>query len=529
MHVANAFQMRKMDQKTIEEFGIPGFTLMENAGRGAVRFFLSTFSDLETKKIGVMCGKGNNGGDGFVMARILAGRGVQVAVYLLCPMEDVNGDAKAHLEIMVRLNVPVYEVKDQKDLLTHKTAMGLRDIWIDAIFGTGLSNEVAGFHRTVIELINDLGKPVFSVDIPSGLHPDTGQPLGVCIKAAATATFGCLKPGLIQYPGAECAGTIGVVDIGIPPHMASECLVSCLLLTPELISGYYRQRRPDTHKGGGGHLLVVAGSRGKTGAGALCAEAAMRMGAGLVTVAVPQSVHAIMETLVKEAMTLTLPDIKDGSLSKDSPPDIIKALKGKQCLAMGPGLGSEVQSFQAVHAVIREAQVPLVLDADALNSLEGQTAILREARKDVVITPHPKEMARLSGKSVEDIQKDRVSAAESFAVKYRVHVVLKGARTVMAHPDGSVYINPTGNPCLASGGTGDVLTGMIAGLLTQGYSVKEAVHMAVYLHGAAADRLAESRGPVGVLASDIVHELPWIMKDAAYGKLDPVVFIHKDV
>lgn len=531
MYLTSAFQMQRMDKKTIEDFGIPGFVLMENAGRGAVRFFLSTFDDLdlENRKIGVVCGKGNNGGDGFVMARYLACRNIPVAVYLLCALDEVKGDACNHLELMARLAVPIYEVKDQKELLVHKTAMGLRDIWIDAIFGTGLNTEVTGFYRTVIELINDFGKPVFAVDIPSGLHPDTGQPLGVCVKAVATATFGNAKTGLVQYPGADFTGRIGVVDIGIPPHMAKEALVSCQLLTPVYISALYRQRKSESHKGSTGHLLVVAGSRGKSGAGALCAEAAMRIGAGLVTLAVPQSLNPVMETLVKETMTMTLPDIKDGSLSKDSPSDILKALQGKQCLAMGPGLGMEVQTVQAVQTVIKGAQVPMVLDADALNSLEGQASLLREAKKDVVITPHPREMARLSGKSVDDIQADRITAAESFAVKYRVHVVLKGARTVIAHPDGQIFINPTGNPCLASGGTGDVLTGMIAGLVTQGYAVKDAIHMAVYLHGAAADILVDEIGPVGILASDLVKSLPRMTGRTAAGNLGPLSFISHDL
>lgn len=529
MYLASASQMQRMDRKTIEEFGIPGFVLMENAGRGAVRFFLSTFTDLENRKVGVVCGKGNNGGDGFVMARYLACRNIPVAVYLLCAKDAVSGDAKAHMDLMTRLDVPVYEVKDQKDLLTHKTAMGLRDLWIDAIFGTGLNTEVTGFHRTVIELINDFAKPVFAVDIPSGLHPDTGQPLGVCIRAEATATFGYAKTGLVQFPGAEFAGHIRVVDIGIPPSMARDVLVSCRLLTPDNMVSRFRPRKPDSHKGGSGHLLVVAGSRGKTGAAALCAESAMRIGAGLVTLAVPQNLMDAVEIMTKEVMTLPLADIKDGCLAKDASIDILKALQSRPCLVMGPGLGLEPQTVQAIQAVIKGAATPVVLDADALNSLEGQASLLREAKKDVVITPHPREMSRLSGKTVEEIQADRLAAAESFAMKYRVHVVLKGARTVIAHPDGQMFINPTGNPALASGGTGDVLAGVIAGLITQGYPVKDAVHMGVYLHGAAADELAASRGPVGILASDIMGMLPGMMAKAGSGSLARLEFISRDL
>ncbi len=529
MYLVSASQMQRMDRKTIEDFGIPGFVLMENAGRGAVRFFLSTFENLGKMKIGVVCGKGNNGGDGFVMARYLACRNMQVAVYLLCAKDAVSGDARVHMDLMSRLDVPVYEVKDQKDLLNHKTAMGLRDVWIDAIFGTGLNTEVTGFYRTVIELINDFAKPVFAVDIPSGLHPDTGRPLGVCIRAEATATFGHAKTGLVQFPGADVAGHLRVVDIGIPPSMVRDVLVSCRLLTPDRICAVFRPRRPDSHKGSAGHLLVVAGSRGKTGAAALCAESALRSGAGLVTLAVPQSLMDVVGTMTREVMTLPLADIKDGSLAKDASIDILKALQTRPCLVIGPGLGLEPQTIQAVQAVIRGAATPVVLDADALNSLEGQASLLREAKKDVVITPHPKEMSRLSGKTVEEIQADRLAAAESFALKYRVHVVLKGARTVIAHPDGQLFINPTGNPALASGGTGDVLAGAIAGLITQGYPVKDAIHMAVYLHGAAADERVLSQGPVGVLASDIMDMLPRMMEKAAKGTLKPLDFISLDL
>ena len=521
--------MQQMDKKTITDFGIPGFVLMENAGRGATRLFLSMFEDLANRKVGVVCGKGNNGGDGFVMARYLACHHIPVAVYLLCGMDSVSGDAAAHLELLSRLDVPIYEVKDQKDLLNHKTAMGMRDIWIDAIFGTGLHAEVTGFYRSVIQWINDLGKPVFSVDIPSGLHPDTGQVLGACIRATATATFGYAKTGLVQFPGADFSGHIGVVDIGIPPHMAMEALVSCQLLTPQRITGLYRKRQADCHKGSSGHLLVVSGSRGKSGAGALCAEGAMRIGAGLVTLAVPLSLNPVMETLIKEVMTLPLSETREGALSKDSAAEILKALEEKQCLAMGPGLGSDKQTVQAVHTVIRNARVPVVLDADALNSLEGQVSLLKEGGDAVVITPHPKEMARLTGKSVSDVQKDRVGTAGAFAARYKVHVVLKGVRTVIAHPDGQVFINPTGNPSLASGGTGDVLTGMIAGLISQGYKPMDAIHMAVYLHGAGADELALQRGPVGVLASDIVQVLPAMMGKTAAGKLETLSFISHDM
>jgi NAD(P)H-hydrate epimerase len=490
---------------------------------------LSHFGDLRGSKVGIVCGKGNNGGDGYVIGRYLAARDVPVTVYLLCDITDVAGDAKEHLQLLTRMDVPVVEIRDTKELLHHKSAMLLRDIWVDAIFGTGLKSEVSGIFKSVIGLINSLGKPVFSVDIPSGLHPDTGQPLGDCICAEATATFGFAKTGMVLYPGAGYCGRIGIVDIGIPPHIAKESLLSCHLLTPDDITKTYLKRSVDSHKGSYGHLLVIAGSKGKTGAAALCSEAAMRIGAGLVTLGCPSGTNMVLETLLREVMTCPLPDTKDGTFSKGAVADIRKIMEGKDCLAIGPGIGVDDLVVQMVHELISGCDIPLVLDADALNCLEGHARILKEAGRDVVLTPHPKEMARLTGKTVGDIQGDRIGHAVAFAEKFRVHVVLKGARTVIAHPDGQVYVNPTGNPVLSSGGTGDVLTGMIAGLICQGYGVKEACHLGVYLHGTAADTLLRQRGPAGILASDLIQVLPETLRDTETHCLEPVSWVSRDL
>lgn len=525
MNLVSAWQMQQMDKKTIRDFGIPGLVLMENAGRGATRILFETFGDLKGLTVGIVAGKGNNGGDGFVMARYLACHQIPVSVYLLGDMASVEGDARTNLELLSRLDVSVIEIRDQKDLLKHKSAMTYRDIWVDAIFGTGLNAEVTGFYRLVIEFINKLEKPVLAVDIPSGLHPDTGQVQGVCIKAQVTVTFACAKAGLLLYPGADLAGRIHIVDIGIPPHIAREALVFSHLMTPDMAHDLYRKRSADSHKGMAGHLLVVAGSQGKSGAAALCAEAAMRVGSGLVTLGIPESLNPVLESLIKEVMTLPLAEGRGGVLAKGALDDIRVVLSGKQCMAVGPGLGLDSQTVSVIHAVMDECPVPMVLDADALNSLEGHLGRLKNMASPPVLTPHPKEMARMAGKTVEDIQKDRLGIAQAFAEKYKVHLVLKGARTVIAHPDGRAYINPTGNPLLASGGTGDVLTGMIAGLISQGYGTAEAARMGVYLHGAVADMLADERGPVGVLASEMADSIPRIIARIAARDLSPLSFI----
>lgn len=511
MDLVTARQMQQMDRKTIEDLGIPGLVLMENAGRGATGVLLDMLRDQSLKTVGVLAGRGNNGGDGFVIARYLACRGIPVAVYLLCDMTAVCGDAKTNLDILTRLSVPVIEIRDQAELLKHKTAMAHREAWVDALFGTGLNAEVTGLHRLVIEYINKLDKPVLAVDIPSGLHPDTGQPLGVCVRARATVTFGEAKTGLLLYPGADLAGRIEVVDIGIPPHMAREALVYTHLMTPELAHDLYQPRRPDSHKGSAGHLLVVAGSRGKSGAAALCAETALRAGAGLVTLGAPESLNPVLESLLTEVMTLPLLEAKGGVLGKASLEQIRPEMDGKKCLAMGPGLGRDSQTVSVMHALMGECPVPVVMDADALNSLEGHIGRLKNMAHPAVLTPHPREMARMTGKTVEEIQTDRVGIAQAFSEKYRVHLVLKGARTVVAHPDGRAYINPTGNPLLSAGGSGDVLTGLIAGLICQGYDSAKAARLGVYLHGAAADMLADTVGPVGVLASEMSAALPRVL------------------
>lgn len=522
MYLVTAWQMSQMDKKTIEVFGIPGVVLMENAGRGATRILLSKFGEIQNKKIGIIAGCGNNGGDGFVIARYLANKGINVAVYLLSEISKIKGDAKSNLNLLSDINVPVIEIANQKSFLQYKTAMVNRDIWVDAIFGTGLNAEVTGFFKTIIQFINNLNKAVLAVDIPSGLHPDTGQPLGISIKANVTATFAFAKTGHMTYPGTDYCGSIEIVDIGIPPYIAEESLPCVHLLTPEIISSYYKPRNSNAHKGTTGHLLVIAGSRGKTGAAALTSKAAMRSGAGLVTLGVPESLNHILETLNTEIMTIPLPETKEGALSK-SAFDLLNAImETKNCIAIGPGLGTYKQTISMIHKILCESKIPVVIDADALNSLEGNMDILRNMKAPAILTPHPKEMARLTGDTIETIQKNRIKKAKDLAEKYKVYIVLKGSRTVIAHPNGEVFINPTGNPLMASGGMGDVLTGMIAGFLTQGYSPAESSHMGVYLHGAIGDLLKNEKSPVGILASDIIDYIPFIINQMAKAELAPI-------
>ena len=491
--------------------------LMENAGRGATRFLLEQFQDIENKRVGVIAGRGNNGGDGYVMARYLKQKGVHVTVYLLTLANRVQGDAAANLKFLKPLNVPLVEIPDEVSFSKHQSAMAGFDVWIDAILGTGLKSDVKGYFKTVIEFINSLHKPVFAVDIPSGLNSDTGQVCGACIRANATATFAFAKTGHKIHPGMQYTGALNVVDIGIPPHIVEEVMPRQWLLTRERIQSCLTPRVADAHKGTTGHLLVVAGSPGKTGAAALTSIAALRSGAGLVTLGIAETLNAVLESQVLEAMTAPLPESQPGVLG-DSAFDTIKNLMaGKKCVAIGPGLGQAEKTQKLVPKIVKSSSIPLVIDADGLNNLAGQAQILKSAKAPVILTPHPGEMARLMDTGIGAVQHDRIKCARDFATGFNVHVILKGACTVIAHPDGRVFINPTGNAGMASAGMGDVLTGIIAGLITQGLSPEDACQAGVYLHGAAADSLVETIGPYGYLAGDLMGAIPGAIKKIVYG------------
>ena len=516
MNLVTAREMQTMDRKTIESFGIPGIVLMENAGRGATRFFLETFFENNrfencTQQIGVMAGRGNNGGDGYVIARYLAQQGCQVTVFVLAQSNRVQGDAAANLNLLAPLGIPVIELPDLETFESHNDALVKQDIWIDAILGTGLKSDVRGYFKEVIRFMNHQNKPVFAVDIPSGLNSDTGQPCGIAVHAIATATFAYAKTGLMLYPGAAYSGDIGVIDIGIPPHIAAEVAPDVQyvqLLTPEKLPDALPPRRPDAHKGRTGHLLVISGSPGKTGAAAMTAMSAMRIGAGLVTLCLPEQINLTLENQVIEAMTAPLPATKDSCLDEQALEPLMKLLVGKQCIAIGPGLGMAPETGRLIRALICKSHVPVVIDADGLNHLSGHTALLKELEIPIVLTPHPGEMARLTNLTVAEVQQDRLGCARNFANEFNVYMVLKGARTVIACPQEGVAINPTGNSGMASGGMGDVLTGCIAGLITQGCRPGAAARIGTFLHGAAADHLASTIGACGYLATEVMNALP---------------------
>ena len=513
MLLVTANEMQEMDQKTIHAFGIPGLVLMENAGRGAVEALLSKINTRDIKKIAVMAGRGNNGGDGFVMARYLMEKGFILTAFLLASKETVKGDAKVNLQLFETLcgHSPgsiLVEIKNEAELNANRTRILHHDLFIDAILGTGLNADLRGVIKDAVELMNSSGKPIFSVDIPSGLNSDTGKPMGMAVNAFATATFAFAKAGHILYPGKLHTGELSIIDIGIPKFIAEEKKSQLSLIERQDIASYFPPREFNSHKGSFGHLLVIAGSTGKTGAAALCTNAAMRCGTGLVTLGVAESLNPIIEGLILEPMTHPLPEKEKGFLSENCLKDIIDLLKGKQALALGPGLGTQEGTKKLVLGLIKQSPVPLVLDADAVNCIGENPGVLKKKTSPAILTPHPGEMARLCNLSTQDVQVERIGIARKFASEFDVILVLKGAQTIIALPDGKAFINPTGNPGMASGGMGDVLTGMIAGFLAQGFSPEAASLSGVYSHGLCADILSKEMGAFGFLAEDMVRAIP---------------------
>ncbi len=508
MLVLTASEMRAVDRLAIEKYRVPGTTLMENAGKAVARIVAQEFGHVRSSGALVISGKGNNGGDGFVVARLLRRKGIRCSVALVGEAKQVKGDAASMLERYVRSRGRLLEVKRSGDIGSLQRDLAGRGLVIDAIFGTGLTGAVGGLAADVIELVNSCGQPVVAVDVPSGLDSDRGVPLGPCVQADLTVTLAAPKLGLLLFPGAGFAGRLVVADIGIPAAAFAETRAKQEVLVGWEVGARIIPRAPDSHKGTHGHLGIVAGSLGKTGAAILCGRGAQRAGAGLVTVACPASINQILEAGLLEVMTQPIADGGRGVFDRSGTDEIARFLEGKSAAVIGPGMGAGEDQRTLVRALVREAPLPLVIDADGLNCLVGAMEYVKEAAEARILTPHPGEMARLIGTDPASVQADRVGVARGFAAQNRCHLVLKGARTVVASPDGRVAINLSGNPGLASGGTGDVLAGVIGALLAQGYPPADACEVGVFVHGLAADIMAEERGEIGLIASDVVEALP---------------------
>ncbi|HEV2425654.1 MAG TPA: NAD(P)H-hydrate dehydratase [Terriglobia bacterium] len=514
MKILNASEMQRIDRLTTERYGVPSLTLMENAGQGVVDFLARRYSPLENHRIAIVCGRGNNGGDGLVIARLLRQRLLKPRVLLLADPATMRGDAATNLRRLETSGPPEIVASPEAWREVYPTLEGA-SLLVDALLGTGLTRPLQGF---LVEVVRDLNRlspapAVVAVDLPSGLSADTGSVIGECIRADASVTFTAPKRAHVLPPACERVGEFVVHDIGTPRDaIESDDSVKLNLTTTADLAWIAKPRPPDSHKGNFGHVLVIAGSVGKTGAAAMSALAALRAGAGLVTVATPKSALPIVAARGLEFMTAPLPETESGNIALQALDDKLmeQLLAGKSLIAIGPGIGPAPETAEFVRELVRETDLPMVIDADGLNGLAGSLKCLAGRGRIRVLTPHPGEMSRLAGRSTAEVQSARLEVATSFAVEHHVHLVLKGFRTLVADPGGAVWVNPTGNPGMAKGGTGDVLTGLIAGFLAEFHErpVTEAVAAAVYLHGLAGDLATAEVGEISMLAGDLLERIP---------------------
>jgi ADP-dependent NAD(P)H-hydrate dehydratase / NAD(P)H-hydrate epimerase len=507
MLIVTAEEMRELDRLTIERYDVPSLVLMERAGAAIAEAILQRFRPLARRGVLIVAGKGNNGGDGFVVARLLKNKRIPCEVALLARQDELSEDAAHNLRAFIKLKGKVTEIAAGRlDLLIE--LMHKNRLLVDAILGTGMKNEVRAPLAEAMALMNASGLPIVAVDIPSGLDTDRGIPLGVAIQAEMTVALGYAKVGEVIYPGLDYVGDLAVADIGIDQRAINEVDPKTELLEGEMVRWLVPRRQADTHKGTYGHLMVVAGSRGKTGAAVLACRAAMRSGAGLVTLAAPRSLNSIFATALVEVMTEPLGDDGRDELEPLGDAQWTTLLERKNALLFGPGIGVSDATQNNLRWLLKNLELPWVIDADGLNNLSLERERLRHAKSAPILTPHPGEMARLIDKDTAAVNADRVGIARAFAVENRCYLVLKGARTVIATASGKVYINPTGNPGMASAGMGDVLAGLLASLLGQGLSAEDAMKLGVFLHGCVGDRVAAANGQIGLIASDIIDGLP---------------------
>ncbi|MBI4697961.1 MAG: NAD(P)H-hydrate dehydratase [Nitrospirae bacterium] len=562
LKVATAKEMQDIDRITTGKYGIAGTVLMERAGLAvASKITELFFSDInhggqvdttrfrgsrvkstrlysesqQPPTVIVLCGSGNNGGDGLVVARILRDQGKDIEVFLSARPQDLKGDAKINYHSAVKFGVKIYPIK--KFFTRYPSPVTRHCLIVDALLGTGLNSDVRPPLSKIIKKVNALPWPVISIDIPSGISADSGKIMGCAIEARHTVTFGLPKRGHLLYPGAEHAGRLYIEDIGFPKQLlGSEDIRVHIPQMDDMIS-LLPERPGYSHKRTYGHVLLIAGSKGKTGAAFMAAKACLRTGAGLVTIGVPDSLMKIFQSRVTEEMVLPLPDNGDGTLSYKAFEPILKFIKKKaNVLAVGPGISTSESISRLIEGLISNSEVPMVIDADAINAIAGRIRILRKSTAPVILTPHVGEMARLliQGSRVQvdtthrgrfvprfrgseeklrnAIDKDRINTALSFAKKTKTHLVLKGAPTIVATPDGHAFVNPTGNPGMATAGTGDVLAGMIAAFLAQRLSPQNAAILGVFMHGLIGDINAEKKGQHSLIASDIINEIPGIFR-----------------
>jgi ADP-dependent NAD(P)H-hydrate dehydratase / NAD(P)H-hydrate epimerase len=512
MKLVTSAQMRAIDRNTIDHHGISGEELMEFAGQGVAERIIEDILDTPDRtRVVVYCGKGNNGGDGFVIARALTEAGVHVSVYFIGPADKLAPDARLNYDRLLKVGPVPNEIAEPSDLPDIQPC----NCVVDAVFGTGFTGSPDGIAAELIEHINLYDTEIVSVDLPSGLNADNGQYDQTVVAADRTYTLGLPKFGLFLSPGRELAGLIDVVPIGIPDNVAAKLNLPCELIDDELVAELLPERKPDGHKGDFGKLLVLAGSSGYTGAAALTSLAAARSGCGLIKLGCPASLQSVFAEKLTEVMTIPLPDVaKKGVLALRGFGEIKKWIEQHDAIAIGPGLGQHHETRELMHRILASLEKPAIIDADALNAFAGKPELIakRAGKSPLVITPHPGEFFRLTGKTVPNDIQSRIELAVETARDLNVVLVLKGSPTLVASPDGNCYLNPTGNSGMAKGGSGDVLSGMIGSFLAQGCEPLEAAIVSVYLHGVAGDFAADTLTERSMIAGDIIAFLPAAFK-----------------
>ena len=508
-------QMAEIDRRTIDAGVASGAELMERAGSRVVEVIREEWDGLDHLRVVVVCGKGNNGGDGFVVSRLLQSKGVLQRTFLTVSSDLIRGNAAHHLDLFQAGGGQVEPLASADDLERFDGALQDAELVVDALLGTGVRGAPRPELARVIDRVRACGRPVVAVDLPSGVDADTGRVPGACMRAAITVTFGLPKIGQMFFPGRDQCGVLRLVDIGFPASAIEPLQITTELLSEESVTRLIPRRPGDAYKGSCGAVAVVAGSLGMTGAASLTAQSVLLSGAGRATLGIPASLNDIMEIKLTEVMTRPLPEVrKHRCLGLRAMGDVTDLLVKKDCLALGPGLGRHRETVELIRRVVAMAQLPLVLDADGLNAFAGSVDILGGRTAPTILTPHLGEFARLAKVEKVDIAADPVAAASGFAATYQVVVVLKGAPTVIATPDGRTVVNPTGNPGMATAGSGDALAGVIAGFVAQGLGCAEAAQLGVYVHGRAGDIARDELGEWGLLAGDIAAAVPRAILEA---------------
>jgi NAD(P)H-hydrate epimerase len=498
MFVLTPEEMKRIDKKTDEVFGLPLFILMENAGRGILNFIEKE----DYKKITFVCGKGNNGGDGFVCARYLKLRGYDVVVYVFGEKNDYKDEALLNFNLLEKTGCEIRSI-NEKNLL--KFDLLTSDLTVDAVFGTGFKGNLDEFHKEIFKMINEFSEKILSIDIPSGVDGETGEADEDAINADYTITFAYPKLGHYLFPGKMKRGKLYLWDIGIPHNFAEEEGIKRYIITHEIVFKNMPERKPYFHKGNYGRVFIISGSKGYTGAASLAALGALRAGSGLVFVGFPDELDNVFETKLTEAIKVPLPSSR-GFISKKSLPIIFEKLEKMDVCAIGPGIGREEEIGEIIANILEKWDKKIIIDADAIHLLKGKEDLIKNYKGELVLTPHPGELGSLISKSPDEINRKRVKIAEEFSSNFKKTIVLKGAPTIISTPS-KTYINTTGNDGLATGGTGDVLLGIIAGLSAQGISLESASVSGVFLHGLCADILKEYKTEFSIIAGDLIDVL----------------------